>query len=197
MSLLRSSSFLLLLHLTCTLAGQHKLAWVKIGLAIRVAQSLHLANKAPDTLTQEQQLERTLTFWSVYLLDRLVSCGLHRPPTINDGDCDLSLPTSAVNTDEQMNLGGPTLQTLDDVPDAALAHAMGDFAGTIFMASALGRIEKCFFQRHYVSDPYPPWHARSQYMATYSLLLSFETYSAAPKVDLAEALDQLFESGEM
>ncbi|RQM04609.1 hypothetical protein DH86_00004083, partial [Scytalidium sp. 3C] len=72
-------------------SGRQTLAWVKIGLAIRFAQSLRLADASPTDLTSklnvEQKHERIMTFWSVYLLDRLVSCAPNRPPTISDNDC--------------------------------------------------------------------------------------------------------------
>ncbi|RMZ83261.1 hypothetical protein DV738_g1273, partial [Chaetothyriales sp. CBS 135597] len=51
--------------------GRHGSAWVKIGLAVRIAQDLRLMLESATHLPYSEQEERRRTFWSVYLLDRL------------------------------------------------------------------------------------------------------------------------------
>lgn len=67
---------------------------MKIGLAVRIAQDLRLMYE-PDASSNMNDVEREehrRVFWSVYLLDKLVSCGRARPPAVlNAGKCPNSL----------------------------------------------------------------------------------------------------------
>lgn len=78
--------------LFCGIDGRTSSAWLKIGLAVRIAQDLQLMKEPKATLPAIEQEERRRAFWSIFLLDRLVSCGQGRPPAISDEDCLVQLP---------------------------------------------------------------------------------------------------------
>ncbi|TFA98395.1 hypothetical protein CCMA1212_009801 [Trichoderma ghanense] len=46
---------------------------------------------------KEVEQERIYTFWSVFILDRLISSGTGRPVTIRDGDYELAFPESSID----------------------------------------------------------------------------------------------------
>jgi hypothetical protein len=61
---------------------------MKIGLAVRIAQDLRLMHEPDASMNYIEQEERRRVFWSVYLLDKLISCGRARSPAIlNAGEC--------------------------------------------------------------------------------------------------------------
>ncbi|KAF9956109.1 hypothetical protein BGZ72_003011 [Mortierella alpina] len=70
-------------------------AWLCVGMAIRMAQDLGL-NKEPTS--QEQPKDhlyselRKRTWWSCYVVERLVCGGLGRPLTITQLECETALP---------------------------------------------------------------------------------------------------------
>jgi hypothetical protein len=58
---------------TRVLDCKHRAAWLKIGLAARYAQALNLTLEPSELLSQADQEEHRRAYWSVYLLDKLVS----------------------------------------------------------------------------------------------------------------------------
>ncbi|KAF9437871.1 hypothetical protein BGZ76_010810, partial [Entomortierella beljakovae] len=66
-------------------------AWLYIGMAIRMSQELGL-NKMPSdqelARNRVQCVLRKRTWWSVYVIERLICAGLGRPLTITDHDCE-------------------------------------------------------------------------------------------------------------
>lgn len=171
--------------------GRHKLAWVKIGLSVRFAQSLHLNTEPEDHYSSIEREERRRTFWSVYLLDKLVSPGRHRPPTLLDEDCFLRLPSN-----DRATTSAPTLALLNEIPDVAPLEKDDHFAKTIFMASVLGRVVRFGFQQT-SGGSCVPWDSRSEYAHIHGILLSFETYSDAADSSFATALDRDFTSNDL
>ncbi|KIW16515.1 hypothetical protein PV08_06570 [Exophiala spinifera] len=165
-------------------AGRHRLGWVKIGLAVRFAQSLQLNTEPRSDLPFEEQDERRLTFWSVYLLDRLASCGAYRPSTIADSDCSTLLPSDCPDAHQTM----PGLRLLEEMHTIHETRHMDPFTYTILMASALGRVERQALQQQGSTDRYPPWDSRSDFAAIYSLLLSFEGYSRVTDASVSDAV---------
>ena len=166
-------------------ASRQKLAWVKIGLAVRFAQSLQLNKEPPSQMSPEEQDERRKTFWSVYLLDRLVSCGTNRPPTLADTDCTVLLPSSAVSYREGSL---PDLRALNDMSWNGSTENLDCFAQTILMASALGRVERHTLQHQSGNDRFPPWDSRSDFAAIYSTLLNFEAHSDITRVSFSTTI---------
>lgn len=160
------------------IAGRHELAWVKIGLSVRFAQSLRLGSEPNIDLAPLEREEHRTTFWSVYLLDKLVSCGRHRPPALLDDDYVVRLPSSEENPPEGSPAEMPTLATLCDIPKNPPLHKDDHFALMTFMASVLGSIVRFTFQLG-SKQKFPPWDSRSEYARIYGVLLSFETLSDA------------------
>lgn len=182
--MMKETSQLISLFFPPFAAGRHHLGWVKIGLSVRFAQSLHLNSEPRVALPHEEEDERRLTFWSVYLLDRLSSCGAYRPPTIADSDCSTLLPS-----DNPAEVGFmPDLRALGDVYGEGKTDNLDPFAHTILMASVLGRVERQMLQHQSYNDHYPPWDSRSDFAAIYSLLLSFEGYSNITDVLFSDAI---------
>jgi hypothetical protein len=162
-----------------SIEGRNQLAWVKIGLSIRFGQTLQLSQEPENQLPFYEREERRCTFWSVYLLDKLVSCSRNHPPTIMDSDCDLHLPLEDISQLSQPLVAQvvPTLATLCDIPTSTLLAETDHFALVIFMASVLGRIVRLVFQQR-STETYFPWDSRSEFSRIYGILLSFETYSS-------------------
>jgi hypothetical protein len=162
-----------------SIEGRNQLAWVKIGLSIRFGQTLQLSQEPENQLPFYEREERRCTFWSVYLLDKLVSCSRNHPPTILDSDCDLHLPLEDISQLSQPLVAQvvPTLATLCDIPTSTLLAETDHFALVIFMASVLGRIVRLVFQQR-STETHFPWDSRSEFSRIYGILLSFETYSS-------------------
>ncbi|KIX04368.1 uncharacterized protein Z518_05236 [Rhinocladiella mackenziei CBS 650.93] len=169
-------------------AGHPKLGWVKLALAVRFAQGLRL-NEEPDHLrpTIEQE-EHRRTFWSVYLLDRLMSLGPDRPPSFPDADCTVRLPCS-----EDMFINGlttsimPTLESVIENPTASNHQDLDHFAMLVLMASTLGRFAR-FSLKHAANNTHVPWDPRSKFYNVHSSLLHFESLSPCMLASVADIL---------
>ncbi|ETS77220.1 hypothetical protein PFICI_11094 [Pestalotiopsis fici W106-1] len=160
------------------ISGHSQTAWIKIGLAVRFAQILNLCHEVDHSGSHIELETRRRTFWSVYLLDRLVSCGRNRPPTLLDSDCTIKLPCK----DEDFSGGRPsTSTTLDDVLDIPLEAPLepsAPFALAIFMASVLGHVVRWTLQQK-PDESRLPWDCRSTFSRIRGALLSFESYTEA------------------
>ncbi|KIW04919.1 hypothetical protein, variant [Verruconis gallopava] len=153
--------------------SRHGAAWVKIGMAVRIAQDLGLMLEPPAHLPYADQEERRRVFWSVYLLDRLVSCGRGRPPAIVDACCQLQLPC-----DEQMWRDGLWQQTLtlDELANRTSRNSQrqGCFAHVIVMAYTVGRTAQYMLQEFNIRSRYPPWDPASDFAAIEADLIHLE-----------------------
>jgi hypothetical protein len=74
--------------------------WTILGQAVRVAQSigLHIENEETDHMQSSHSPEtekRRRVWYSTYVLDRLLSLQLGRPPAIHDDDFNVPLPARA------------------------------------------------------------------------------------------------------
>ncbi|KIW91028.1 uncharacterized protein Z519_07922 [Cladophialophora bantiana CBS 173.52] len=154
--------------------SRHGSAWVKIGMAVRIAQDLKLMLGQRTHMPHSVQEEHRRVFWSIYLLDRLVSCGRGRPPAILDASCQLQLPLD--DTKWRDGLWEKTL-TLEEASDRALVNnsTHGPFARVIMIAQILGRTAQYMLQECNFRNRYPPWEATSDFAATESDLLLLET----------------------
>ncbi|EXJ71226.1 uncharacterized protein A1O5_05032 [Cladophialophora psammophila CBS 110553] len=154
--------------------SRHGSAWVKIGMAVRIAQDLKLMLGQRTHIPHCVQEEHRRVFWSIYLLDRLVSCGRGRPPAILDASCQLQLPLD--ETKWRDGLWEKTL-TLEEASDRALVNnsTHGPFARVIMIAQILGRTAQYMLQECNFRNRYPPWEATSDFAATESDLLLLET----------------------
>ncbi|KAH7064098.1 fungal-specific transcription factor domain-containing protein [Paraphoma chrysanthemicola] len=173
------------------IAGRDQLAWVKFGLSTRFAQTLQLGNEPDGSMPINEAEERRHTFWSVYILDRLSSCGKNRPFVLLDSDCTSRLPLNRNPALDETASQAPTLAEIHDIPDQAPLKNTDHFALTIFMVSAFGDIVRWAFN-HSAAKSRPPWDARSNFARIKGVLTSFESYSEACDGNFAEILDRDF-----
>lgn len=153
--------------------GHHRLGWVKIGLAIRLVQSLHLNIEPDSSLSPSQQEESRRVFWSVYLLDKFVSCGRSRPPSILDVDCTVALPCSEERFLMEAPSDAPTLALMREIPGNLQAlKDLDNFAILVLMCSTLGMTVRDTFQQDQAKIPC--WDCRSNFAQISSLMMSFE-----------------------
>lgn len=170
-------------------AGKHQRGWVKIGLSVRFAEALNLSSEPSSTLPTWLQEEYRWTFWSVYLLDRLVSCSPQHKPAVQDADCTLDLPRQPAGLQ-----GGDDLRakiTLTSLHNRTNSVANIDQAGhLILVASALGRVQKYSLRSSRSPQPYPPWDFRSEFASIKTALMTFESRSSLVWARFDEVLDE-------
>ncbi|KAM9875468.1 zn 2cys6 transcription factor [Verticillium dahliae] len=158
---------------------RHDSAWVKIGLAVRVAQDLRLMMNDQTTLDNAEKEERRRVFWSVYILDRLASCARARPPAVLEASCHLSLPCE----EHLWRAGFPSNgYKLEDVAQNRLLVGQhpGHPALVVAMTSILGRCTQCMMQNVSVRPRQAPWDGSSDYATISSELLTCEGYFEQP-----------------
>lgn len=172
-------------------AGAMQPAWVKIGLSVRFAQGLRLNQEPAENLKISEQETRRRTFWSLYVLDRLVSVGPNRPPVFLDDDCTVHLPCHENLFQSELPCEMPTLQNLKDRPDSADCYTLDNFALVVLMASVLGSsIRYCMRQGPHTG--LLPWDFRSRFCEITSSLLHFESYSISAIPSVSEFIRQNF-----
>lgn len=110
--------------------------WTTLGLAVRVAQSMGLhvedelfSDRDRDLAPQEK---RRRVWYSIYVLDRLVSLQLGRPPAICDGNFNVRLPSRQSDTD---------LVDLTSQSDGHFEYWAGDyFIALIEFSKIIGKV---------------------------------------------------------
>lgn len=127
-----------------------------------------------EELSSVEREEQRRVFWSIYLLDKLVSCGKSRPPAISDEDCQVQLPC-----DEQTFRSGgqKTTATLDQLHkwDAESLSTCGNFALALLVGSALGRCARYVLHERRRGE-IPPWESTSNMASINSFLLLVESH---------------------
>ncbi|OQV03574.1 Fungal specific transcription factor domain-containing protein [Cladophialophora immunda] len=154
---------------------RHALAWVKIGLSVRIAQSMRLMMENRTNMSYADQEERRRVFWSLYLLDKLVTCGRAQPPAILDASCQLQLPCSEVVWRAGSRQKTMSLQQLFCRTGPKPPHGAGPFSNVIAMAYTLSRTAQYMLQQFNMQDQEPPWDANSDFAAIQSDLLYLES----------------------
>ncbi|KAJ5647194.1 hypothetical protein N7490_003566 [Penicillium lividum] len=139
-------------------AGRRRPAWVKIGMAVRIAQDLDMMLEPASHLPELERDERRNLFWSLYLLDRFVCCSFQRPPAINDADCLLNLPT---HYRSRKRLPSITLSELFNEKIRSLSPRSGMFGISIGLAACLGRTTKYMMSKSETAAL--PWRSGSEY----------------------------------
>ncbi|KAH7157361.1 fungal-specific transcription factor domain-containing protein [Dactylonectria estremocensis] len=120
--------------------------WTTLGQAVRIAQSIGLhvesSSSKPRSATD---LERRRRIWySIYVLDRLLSLQLGRPTAIHDDDCSVPLPCR--RTDGDIDWTANVIEPAEEGPSE------GDyFVAVIAFSRLVGRV---------LRDIYGPMHAR-------------------------------------
>ncbi|KAK9444983.1 hypothetical protein VB005_01444 [Metarhizium brunneum] len=128
--------------------------WTILGQAVRVAQSigLHVENDDIDHTKLNQSLEieeRRRVWYSIYVLDRLLSLQLGRPPAIHDDDFNVPLPARA--SDAEIDWTGNVVEEkTDNTPSS------GDyFLAVIAFSGIVGRVLRglyCPRRSHFASE---------------------------------------------
>ncbi|KAG0165824.1 Transcriptional activator [Apophysomyces sp. BC1034] len=77
------------------------LAYLYIGLAIRMAQDLKFHKKADMSSDIKQRETNKRLWWSAYWLDLCAALESNRPTMVDDKDCDLDYPTKLESEDEE------------------------------------------------------------------------------------------------
>ncbi|KAF4992024.1 hypothetical protein FDECE_13831 [Fusarium decemcellulare] len=168
-------------------AGRTSSAWLKIGLAIRISQDLQLMEEPNIALPAVEQEERRRVFWSVYLLDKLVSCGRGRPSAAFAEDCHVQLPCD----EETFRVGASkrttTLQQLLSW-NISLEGSTSNFSRVILAASVLGRCARYVLHEGDADDT-PPWASDSEFAAINCLLTLVEHHLQAEEMSFDDILD--------
>ncbi|KAJ4164336.1 hypothetical protein LMH87_006013 [Akanthomyces muscarius] len=117
-------------------------AWLHIGLAIRMAQTLRMRRENNRRLFPRQREVRRRTFWACVMLDRLVAYCTHRTQTIEIALIQLHLPCSEVAFAFGHEAPGPTISELGggahDVSPEKMSLAY--FVKTFLLWSPVARI---------------------------------------------------------
>ena len=154
-------------------SDNYKSAWLRIGLAVRLAQDLQLMTETATRLPSSEQEERRRVFWSIYLLDRLVSCGRSRPPAILDASCRLRLASdeaaSEITTSQNTLTLGDFIHRTPTKPDQ-----WSPLAKLSIAAYTLSRAAQYMVQHLTLRSDRPPWDADSDFAWILSDLLSLE-----------------------
>jgi hypothetical protein len=127
-----------------------------------------------ERLSYMEQEEYRHVFWSVYLLDKMVSCGRGRPAAILNTDCHVQLPCDEPNMRDGDKGKAPTLNDLLG-SNTQTRGVPGIFGLTILAASILGDCARYNLQGRGF-DEIPPWNAQSEYTKINSSLLLLESY---------------------
>lgn len=139
-------------------------------------------------LSPTEQEEQRRTFWSVFLLERLISCGRDRPVAISESSCNIQLP----GTEETWDFGKievmPTLSMLAS-HNVDSVQVISPFALVIRLASILSRCTNVMLHANNSPSLHPPWDPQSEHFSICSDLLRIDnaTSLATP---LAEILTQ-------
>lgn len=150
----------------------------------------------PDTLRNPTEAEESRrTFWSIYLLDRLVSCGRDRPMVFQDNDCTTQLPSSELHFRAGISEQTATLQQLSHITDEA-PERLDYFALSIWLANCVGHTSRYMIQNRR-NERIPPWSSESEYMRLVSRLLESETMvDECPGRTLSRAVQNQYTTGD-
>ncbi|KAF5682495.1 transcriptional regulatory [Fusarium circinatum] len=166
------------IHLLCVIDysdGRCLAAWIKLGLAVRIAQCYRFKTEPDPRLRPEVQEEYRRTFWSIYLLDRLMSCGRERPTALQDKDCLLRLPSNEQAFRDCSENRGPVLEQLTgDAPVFTELPEHSHFSVIILMAATLIRVVNYVLRKDSRVHDDVPWSTTSQYSALESTLWRLE-----------------------
>ena len=112
--------------------------WTTLGQAVRTAQSigLHVETESQKSSMSPLTRERRRRVWySIYVLDRLLSLQLGRPPAIHDQDCHVPLPSRAGDCDIDWESG-----ELPAIPYEDSASSGDYFLAVIAFSKIVGHV---------------------------------------------------------
>ncbi|OQV08718.1 Fungal specific transcription factor domain-containing protein isoform 2 [Cladophialophora immunda] len=152
----------------------YRSAWIRIGMAISIAQSLNLMSEPPDLAISTRE-EHRRTLWSIYMLDRLGTCGTNRTGLFPDSALRLRLPCPENTFRDGSPNDSPTLKLLNESPPDQLGN-VGAFARVILLTSTLSRIAGFSLQQNWQAQMEPPSTQNSEYAQLITRLRSLSTY---------------------
>ncbi|KFX92665.1 hypothetical protein O988_07173 [Pseudogymnoascus sp. VKM F-3808] len=134
-------------------AGRRHPGWLKIGMAVRIAQDLCLMMEPDSSLSYADQEERRRVFWSIYLLDKFCSCGRTRAAAITDAQCRVQLPCDEATFE---NGEWKKTQTLDELLSTSSPdNNHPGYLGLLFLtASIISRCARLAESTHVRSQGY-------------------------------------------
>ncbi|KAH6611304.1 hypothetical protein Trco_001324 [Trichoderma cornu-damae] len=181
----QASNILGVVDFTC---GRTSSGWLKIGLAVRIAQDLQLMKEPKSTLSPIEQEEHRRAFWSIYLLDKLVSVGQSRPPAISEEDVHVQLPSDEETLRRGVWKKTPTLHQLINWKSEA-ESVNGTFTQTILAATALGRCVRYVLHGREM-DEMPPWDPRSDFTLLNTFLLLIDHHLQVETAPIPQVVEQ-------
>ncbi|KXJ85716.1 fungal-specific transcription factor domain-domain-containing protein [Microdochium bolleyi] len=169
-------------------AGRVNEGWLKVGLAARLCQAIDLMSEPSAHLPKRDQEERRSTFWSIYILDKLISCARSRPPAISDDDVYVRLAGADAEAEdsELAAASHPTSRPLVNwdtkLPASPQGHTL-----IVLVTSILGHCTRYAHGRAGV-DTVPPWDAKSNFTSTNASLMLLEPYFDVEKTSVADLM---------
>ena len=158
--------------------GQGYVAWIYAGTAVRMSQAFAATRQeANDTELRSMDRSPALseveirTFWTCFILDKLLSCGKQRPAMMNLEDIELPLPVS----DEDFAFGRPPAepityqQLIESLHPTSLSIPTGyHFRITVMGVNIWSKIHNWVAmggrKQSGMTDPQNcPWHQESQW----------------------------------
>jgi len=143
-------------------------------MAISIAQSLNLMSEPPD-LANSTREEHRRTLWSLYMLDRLGTCGTNRTGLCPDSALRLRLPCPENTFRDGLPNDSPTLKVLNESPPDQLGN-VGALARVILLTSTLSRIAGFSLQQSWQAQMEPPCTQNSEYAQLITRLNSLSIY---------------------
>ncbi|UKZ72886.1 hypothetical protein TrVFT333_000523 [Trichoderma virens FT-333] len=182
----QASNILGVVDFTC---GRTSSGWLKIGLAVRIAQDLQLMKEPKNTLNPIEQEEHRRAFWSIYLLDKLVSVGQSRPPAISEEDIHVQLPVDEETFRRGIWKKTPTLHQLINWKSEGDVAVNSTFTQTILAATALGRCVRYVLHGREI-DEMPPWDPRSDFTLLNTFLLLIDHHLQVETIPIPQIVEQ-------
>ncbi|EHK26115.1 uncharacterized protein TRIVIDRAFT_176452 [Trichoderma virens Gv29-8] len=170
-------------------SGRTSSGWLKIGLAVRIAQDLQLMKEPKNTLSPIEQEEHRRAFWSIYLLDKLVSVGQSRPPAISEEDIHVQLPVDEETFRRGIWKKTPTLHQLINWKSEGDVAVNSTFTQTILAATALGRCVRYVLHGREI-DEMPPWDPRSDFTLLNTFLLLIDHHLQVETIPIPQIVEQ-------
>ncbi|KAI2850926.1 transcriptional regulator family: Fungal Specific TF [Aspergillus niger] len=150
-----TQSLLLLCH-TFFAYGCGKTAYMVLANAVSMTLALDLYREAPAALPAAEREMRRRLFWTVYVMDRFLTCGSKRPCLIADHSIVLRLPGSGSETGEWFNPVGPNIHYSPD-----RRKGPGGPALLVDITRILGVTHRYLAAGGVKGDSHFPWHALS------------------------------------
>ncbi|KAK6374018.1 hypothetical protein LTS17_007988 [Exophiala oligosperma] len=120
--------------------------------------------------------ERRQLFWSVYMIDRYVSCTRQKFPIIRDGECLVRLPGNGEAPADGRDGKGGLLSQLT-TPSKHKSFEPNQYSLLVLMTSIMGSTARYMLSDYHMNDREAPWDRHSQYLSICTNLLYFESFT--------------------